>query len=39
VLGVSDSAPALGAVVALGSTLAVSAIALVMFTRGYRLKA
>ncbi len=39
VLGVSDSAPALGAVVALGSTLAVAAIALAMFTRGYRLKA
>ena len=39
VLGVSDSSPALGAVVALGATLAVSAVALVMFTRGYRLKA
>lgn len=39
VLGVSDSAPALGAVVAIGSTLAVAAIALGMFTRGYRLKA
>ncbi len=39
VLGVSDSAPALGAIVSLGSTLAVSGIALAMFTRGYRLKA
>lgn len=39
VLGVSDSSPALGAVVALGSTLVVSAIALMMFARGYRLKA
>ncbi|WP_238987475.1 ABC transporter permease [Roseovarius dicentrarchi] len=39
VLGVSDSAPALGAVISLGSTLAVSGIALAMFTRGYRLKA
>ncbi|HEY9039978.1 MAG TPA: ABC transporter permease [Roseovarius sp.] len=39
VLGVSDSAPALGAIVSLGSTLAVSGIALAMFARGYRLKA
>ncbi len=39
VLGVSDSAPALGAAVSLGATLAVSGIALAMFTRGYRLKA
>lgn len=39
VLGVSDSSPTLGAVVALGSTLVVSAIALMMFSRGYRLKA
>ncbi|PVA11404.1 multidrug ABC transporter permease [Pelagivirga sediminicola] len=38
-LGVSDSAPGLGAVVAVGSTLGVSAIALAMFARGYRLKA
>ncbi len=39
VLGVSDSAPVLGALVSLGSTLAVSGIALVLFARGYRLKA
>ncbi|MEX1234966.1 MAG: ABC transporter permease [Roseovarius sp.] len=39
VLGVSDSAPAFGAVVAILSTLAVAGVALVMFTRGYRLKA
>ncbi|SEK40868.1 ABC transporter permease [Roseovarius nanhaiticus] len=39
VLGVSDSAPALGATIALLSTLAVSGIALAMFMRGYRLKA
>ncbi|MCQ0093657.1 multidrug ABC transporter permease [Roseovarius sp. M141] len=38
-LGVSDSAPALGVAVALGSTMAVSGIALAMFARGYRLKA
>ncbi len=38
-LGVSDSSPALGAAVAFASTLAVAAIALAMFTRGYRLKA
>jgi len=38
VLGVSDSAPALGASVALVSTLAVAGGALVMFQRGYRLK-
>ncbi len=39
VLGVSDSSPALGAVVAVLSTLAVAGAALAMFTRGYRLKA
>ncbi|MFD0858576.1 ABC transporter permease [Roseovarius aquimarinus] len=39
VLGVSDSAPALGAVVATASTLAVSGAAWWMFARGYRLKA
>ncbi len=39
VLGVSDSAPALGALVSLGSTLAVSGVALALFARGYRLKA
>jgi ABC-2 type transport system permease protein len=38
-LDVSDSSPTLGAIVALGSTLAVSGIAWVMFARGYRLKA
>ncbi|MFX0540674.1 ABC transporter permease [Roseovarius sp. S4756] len=38
-LGVSDSSPALGAVVATGSTLAVAGAAHWMFARGYRLKA
>ncbi len=38
-LGVSDSAPTLGAAVAFGATLVVSGIALAMFARGYRLKA
>ncbi|MFX0544082.1 ABC transporter permease [Roseovarius sp. S1116L3] len=38
-LGVSDSSPALGAVVATGATFAVAGAALWMFARGYRLKA
>ena len=38
-IGVSDSAPALGLVVVLGTTLAISLIAWMMFARGYRLKA
>ncbi len=38
VLGVSDSAPALGALVAGGATLAICLLAWVMFHRGYRLK-
>ncbi|MFD1157378.1 ABC transporter permease [Roseovarius aestuarii] len=39
VIGVSDSAPALGLVVVVGATLAISLIAWMMFARGYRLKA
>ncbi|MFK7940588.1 MAG: ABC transporter permease [Roseovarius sp.] len=39
ILGVSDSAPLLGFAVAGGATLAVCVLALVLFTRGYRLKA
>jgi len=39
VIGVSDGAPMLGLAVALGATLAVSAVAWAMFARGYRLKA
>ncbi|MEO3416594.1 ABC transporter permease [Roseovarius sp. CAU 1744] len=38
-IGVSDSAPALGLVIVLLSTLAVAAIAWLMMARGYRLKA
>ncbi|MDO5756775.1 MAG: ABC transporter permease [Rhodobacterales bacterium] len=38
-LGVSDSVPALGAAFSLGATIAVSGLALLMFARGYRLKA
>ena len=38
-IGVSDSSPALGLVVAVASTLAVTVIAWLMFARGYRLKA
>lgn len=38
-IGVSDSSPWLGLSVALVATLAVSALALAMFQRGYRLKA
>nr|WP_241188129.1 ABC transporter permease [Pseudohalocynthiibacter aestuariivivens] len=39
VLGISDSAPALGALVAGGATLAICLLAWAMFHRGYRLKA
>ncbi|WGW05150.1 ABC transporter permease [Tropicibacter oceani] len=39
IIGVSDSDPLLGFVVALGATLAVCALAWTMFRRGYRLKA
>lgn len=39
VIGVSDSSPVLGLVVAVSATLAVSALAWLMFARGYRLKA
>lgn len=38
-IGVSDSSPVLGLVVAFGSTLAVCCLAWAMFRRGYRLKA
>ena len=38
VLGVSDSAPLFGTVIAAASTLAVAGASLVMFTRGTRLK-
>ena len=38
-IGVSDSSPVLGLVVATGSTLAVCGIAWAMFRHGYRLKA
>jgi ABC-2 type transport system permease protein len=38
-IGVSDSSPMLGLVVALGSTFAVAVLAWGMFRRGYRLKA
>ncbi|WP_299848810.1 ABC transporter permease [uncultured Roseovarius sp.] len=38
-IGVSDSAPLLGLVVVVAATLAISLIALLMFARGYRLKA
>jgi ABC-2 type transport system permease protein len=39
VIGVSDSSPWLGLAVAVTATLAVSALAWLMFRRGYRLKA
>lgn len=39
VLGISDSSPVLGFVVALGATLAACTLAWVWFNRGYRLKA
>ncbi|MBZ8117120.1 ABC transporter permease [Roseovarius sp. LXJ103] len=39
VIGVSDSPPALGAVIAIATTLAVCTLAFWMFTRGTRLKA
>ena len=39
VIGVSDSSPVLGLAVAVLSTLAISALAWMMFARGYRLKA
>ena len=38
-LGVSDSSPLLGAVVALGATVAINLLAWSFFRRGYRLKA
>jgi ABC-2 type transport system permease protein len=38
-IGVSDSSPLLGAVVALASTLAINVLAWSFFRRGYRLKA
>lgn len=38
-IGVSDSAPALGFTIGLGSVFVVSAVAWMMFSRGYRLKA
>jgi ABC-2 type transport system permease protein len=39
IIGVSDSSPALGAVIAVGSTLAINLLAWSFFQRGYRLKA
>jgi ABC-2 type transport system permease protein len=39
IIGVSDSSPVLGAVVALVSTLIVNLVAWLFFRRGYRLKA
>lgn len=39
VIGVSDSSPALGAVVAVTSTVAINLVAWQFFRRGYRLKA
>ncbi|MEY8840256.1 multidrug ABC transporter permease, partial [Cribrihabitans sp. XS_ASV171] len=39
VIGVSDSSPALGFVICLGATLAVSLLGWWMLHRGYRLKA
>lgn len=38
-IGVSDSSPVLGAVVALASTLVINLVAWLFFRRGYRLKA
>lgn len=38
-IGVSDSAPVLGLIIVTLSTLAISGLALMMFARGYRLKA
>ena len=39
VIGVSDSSPVLGLAIAVSATFAVSALAWMMFSRGYRLKA
>ena len=39
IIGVSDSSPAVGAVIALGSTVAINLLAWSFFRRGYRLKA
>ena len=39
IIGVSDSSPALGAVIAMGSTVAVNLLAWSFFRQGYRLKA
>ncbi|RKF16430.1 multidrug ABC transporter permease [Roseovarius spongiae] len=39
VIGVSDSAPLMGAVIVVGTTLAICGLAWAMFRRGYRLKA
>ncbi|MCI5112020.1 MAG: ABC transporter permease [Marivita sp.] len=39
IIGVSDSSPALGAVIAVGSTVAINLLAWSFFQRGYRLKA
>ncbi|MEN8657190.1 ABC transporter permease [Marivita sp.] len=38
-IGVSDSSPALGAVIAVASTFGINLLAWVLFRRGYRLKA
>jgi ABC-2 type transport system permease protein len=38
-IGVSDSSPVLGAVIAVASTVAINLLAWVFFRRGYRLKA
>jgi ABC-2 type transport system permease protein len=39
IIGVSDSSPTLGAVIAVGSTVAINLLAWSFFQRGYRLKA